>query len=59
MKNLVFMLWIILWPLTVELCNLISFKMGESKENISKSNKKIAGLVLFIWVLIAFLLYEK
>jgi hypothetical protein len=59
MKNLVFMLWNILWPLSITLGNYIDFKMGTSINEIGKANKKIAPLVLFIWILIAFLLYEK
>ena len=59
MKNLVFILWLILFPLSTSIGTFLSRISGNQKE-YSENTEAISSLIiLIIWVFVSTLLFEK
>lgn len=64
MDNLPFVIWVLLFPLCSSIADYFDVKAKEIKKEehtvLSKKNdKKIAGLMIVIWVCVSILLYHK
>lgn len=61
MKNLVFMLWVLLWPLCSAITNYISAKENKIRNHSQGTEKdSFKGMLtdLAIWVIVAYFLFE-
>lgn len=60
MKNLVFMLWLVLWPCVETLDEWVKFKINEQKPNDDNSTSGV-GMVFMaaFYIFVAWLLYQK
>lgn len=57
MRNLSFVLWVVLWPLAVEICGYLNHLQNKI---LSKADTDGAMVINFlIWVIVAWLVYER
>lgn len=64
MDNLPFVIWILLFPVCSSIADYFDAKAAEIKKEehtvvSKKQNKKIAGLMLLIWICVSILLYHR
>lgn len=60
MKNLVFMLWLVLWPCVETLDEWVKFKIGKQKPNDDESTSLFGMLFMAaFYIFVAWLLYQK
>ncbi len=58
MNNVSFVLWVLLFPLSIRMNSYISFLMGRSLDEVTLSDGA-AATIFVIWLVVAVFLYRR
>ena len=59
MKNLVFLIWMILFPIIDDVLNIVRFKLNVPMKKYTDTTEGIAALIqILVWLIVGALLYE-
>lgn len=58
MNNVSFVLWVLLFPLSIRVNSYLSFLMGRSLDEVALSDGA-AVIIFVIWLVVAVFLYRK